>query len=282
MRSKMTLIEHASGKIDELKRAGMVIQLPPVASAVRESAARAMNEPRFQAHASESPDANPPMPPAAAATPHVDVTNRTKDVLVAIGSMGLGALMMYAYLGSQRDGREAPDLAKAVLPVSAPAAAATATASAISPLSASIAVPTASNSAAPAPAAPASAIVDLRAEAESLVRQWAQAWSQRDVDRYLGFYGAHFAPPDNLSRDAWEDRRRQRILGKQKIFVAIDDLRVEMMDGNRAIARFAQTYEADQYRESRATKVLLLAREDNAWRITGEIIPRGAGVQKRQ
>jgi hypothetical protein len=110
-----------------------------------------------------------------------------------------------------------------------------------------------------------------RAAVESTVRDWAAAWSDRDVERYLTFYATQFVPAKGMSRNAWEAERRRRILGKTRIAVVVDDLTVQTLDDQRAKVTFAQSYEADEYRESRVPKTLDLVREGGSWRIALEV-----------
>lgn len=259
----MSLIENAAGTLDRQWPREKLIHVPKLSLAVRESAARAMNEPRFQSAGGSKINtqfAIPLVPVSPSAAP------RWKTPLVALCSVCIGALLMYAWVGGEKlEGAktiEAKSAAVGAQPIATNSG--TDVSSATAPFAAAVMAPS-----------------DTRADAALVVGQWATAWSQRDVERYLGLYAQEFAPPDNLTRDAWQQKRRERILGKQRIVVAIDDLSVEMLEGNRAIARFAQTYEADKYRELRAPKTLILALEDNAWRIAAEINSRDATAQKR-
>ena len=111
------------------------------------------------------------------------------------------------------------------------------------------------------------------AEARTLVRQWARAWSDRDVERYLGFYADNFTPDKGVARGAWESGRRKRLQSPLPISVAVRDLRIEAAGGDRAIARFAQDYAAGGYRESGTPKILLLTRHTDGWRIVAELAP---------
>jgi adhesin transport system outer membrane protein len=76
----------------------------------------------------------------------------------------------------------------------------------------------------PAPA-PAVAAAAPNAELQQRLRDWAAAWSAKDVDQYLGFYAADFKPAKG-SRGAWEQQRR-RLVGKPgPIAVAVDSVDV--------------------------------------------------------
>src|SRR4051812_9343412 len=58
---------------------------------------------------------------------------------------------------------------------------------------------------APKPAA------DSPAEVLKAVRGWAQAWSKKDADAYLGYYAKDFKTPAGEARADWEKTRRERI-----------------------------------------------------------------------
>ena len=109
------------------------------------------------------------------------------------------------------------------------------------------------------------------ADARAMVEQWAQAWSDRDVDRYLAFYAGEFTPDQGVSRSSWESMRRKRLTASRAIVVTIRDLRIEPAGEGRVIARFAQDYVADAYRESGTPKMLVLARQSAGWRIVAEL-----------
>lgn len=117
----------------------------------------------------------------------------------------------------------------------------------------------------PTPKAPATTGDPLEA-----VRGWAQAWSRKDVEAYLGFYDKAFQTPGGESRGDWEKLRRQRVLGPKTISVGIDQPRVSREGETRASVTFRQDYRSDRY-SSRGTKTLLLGKsEDGRWRILQE------------
>ncbi|HEY9210027.1 MAG TPA: tetratricopeptide repeat protein [Methylotenera sp.] len=101
------------------------------------------------------------------------------------------------------------------------------------------------------------------------INDWAQAWSNKNVDNYLAYYGASFKPTKGMSRQAWEQQRKQRISKPSKISVEISDLKVES-DGNSATAKFKQTYRADSKPIS-TNKTLLMKRDGDDWYIIEEI-----------
>ncbi|MCB1929877.1 MAG: ankyrin repeat domain-containing protein [Rhodocyclaceae bacterium] len=106
----------------------------------------------------------------------------------------------------------------------------------------------------------------------ALVAAWAGAWSARNVDTYLSFYGTDFAPDGGISRAQWEAQRRQQIGGVEQITVIVDKLEFEL-DGNRAVAHFIQTFRTPNYREE-GPKTLVLARDGEHWSIVAEHVGR--------
>ena len=115
-------------------------------------------------------------------------------------------------------------------------------------------------------------------QSEATIGEWARAWSARDAGRYLAFYSAGFLPDHGISRAAWENQRRQRLQAPRSITVAIRDLRLEPVSENRVIARFAQDYAADRYRETGTLKIMLLVREATGWRIAAETVDAAPGA----
>ncbi|MGE4240809.1 L,D-transpeptidase Cds6 family protein [Ramlibacter sp.] len=103
---------------------------------------------------------------------------------------------------------------------------------------------------------------------EDALAQWASAWSLRDMEGYFSSYSADFRPAGLASRKAWEEQRRQRILGKSRIAVNVSDVSVEL-NGATAIVKFRQNYAADGLVLT-DLKTLEMARDGQRWRITRE------------
>ena len=134
------------------------------------------------------------------------------------------------------------------------------------------AVTAAPAAAAPAPA-PASKPVDTAAanqEVEAMIKEWAAAWSSKDVKGYLGAYGKEFNPPGAQSRGVWEADRRTKITSKSKIDVKIQNLAVSV-NGDKATARFRQDYRAGALAVS-SRKTLELAKKGERWHIVKETV----------
>lgn len=105
-------------------------------------------------------------------------------------------------------------------------------------------------------------------EVANAVRDWATAWSNKDFEAYLKSYSRDFIVPGKRSRQAWAQERSDRILGKSKINVEIDDLNIKV-NNNQAIARFLQHYKADGL-DIRSRKVLTLVFSEQGWLILRE------------
>jgi tetratricopeptide (TPR) repeat protein len=120
---------------------------------------------------------------------------------------------------------------------------------------------------APAPATPVAAGNSTK-DAEAAVRAWASAWSAKDVKGYLASYGKEFVPPGSMSRSAWEEERKQRIVGKSKISVGLENLSV-VVSANKATAKFRQDYKAGELAVS-SRKTLELVKNGDRWHIVKE------------
>ena len=164
--------------------------------------------------------------------------------------------------------------ATATLPAATPAAPAVVAAApapvvqAAKPAPTTPAAPVAAASAAKPPATAPAASTDASKDAEAAVRAWAAAWAKKDMAGYLGSYGKEFNPPGNLSRPAWEEERRARIVGKSSISVVVDNL-VISVNGDKAVAKFRQSYKADALAVS-SRKTLDLVKMGDRWVIVRE------------
>ncbi|MFY9315694.1 MAG: tetratricopeptide repeat protein [Burkholderiales bacterium] len=118
----------------------------------------------------------------------------------------------------------------------------------------------------PAEKAPAAGSVD----AIETVRAWAKAWSARDVEAYLAFYGKDFKTPGGEPRAAWEQTRRQRISAPKTIAVTVESPKVSVAADGQASVTFRQSYRSDVLKATSTTKTLVLARSDGRWLIQQE------------
>jgi tetratricopeptide (TPR) repeat protein len=168
----------------------------------------------------------------------------------------------------------APSAPTAAAPASAPAPAATKPA-AVAPAVAVTPAPVVAAVAAPKPEPKKDDAQQKQAKADSTdirnaVAAWAKAWSQKDMNRYLGAYASSFTPPDKMSRAKWESDRRTRIVSKKTISVGVNNFKVEAT-GNKATARFQQIYESDNFKGN-SHKTLELVKQGDHWLITRETV----------
>ena len=105
-------------------------------------------------------------------------------------------------------------------------------------------------------------------EVEAAVRAWADAWTGKDMNGYLSSYGQNFEPPGKQARQAWEEVRRARIVGKSRIRVKLSSFAVSVQ-GSKATAKFKQDYSGDALNIS-SRKTLELAKAGERWVIVKE------------
>ncbi len=132
--------------------------------------------------------------------------------------------------------------------------------------------PTVAVAAAQTPAA-AAAKIDPETAILDSVKAWAQAWSKRDVDAYLSFYAADFKAPKGESRADWEQQRRARVGGPEKISVTLRDFKVVQRDAQHAAVSFHQSYRSDRF-QGRTRKTLEMVRVGDDWRILEEVVSK--------
>ncbi|MDX1375732.1 MAG: nuclear transport factor 2 family protein, partial [Burkholderiales bacterium] len=121
----------------------------------------------------------------------------------------------------------------------------------------------------PAPAKPA----PTRAESSPLptVMAWAQAWSAKDIDGYLGFYAAEFKTPGGMPREDWEKTRHARVTGPSSITVTIRNPKVVRRDDKHVAVIFEQKYRSDRF-QGHTRKTLEMVRVGDDWRILEEVV----------
>jgi Tetratricopeptide repeat len=150
----------------------------------------------------------------------------------------------------------------------AAASATPAPASATSPAPA----PAASAVVAAPPAAAASSAIAARPNDEvravtAAVRDWASAWSRKDMNAYIGAYVNGYKGSDS-SASAWQSNRRERILGKRRINVEVSAIKVDITKDVAQVS-FRQAYAADLLRVS-SQKSLELEHHNGKWLIRRE------------
>lgn len=106
-------------------------------------------------------------------------------------------------------------------------------------------------------------------EAVVFLNRWAQAWSDQDVDAYLGFYDRDFIPPGGRQRDQWEGQRRDRISRPKWIEVSLADAEQTDRGEGRVRIDVIQIYTSDVYSD-KARKRFDLQLSEGRWSILRE------------
>lgn len=101
------------------------------------------------------------------------------------------------------------------------------------------------------------------------VESWAKAWSTKDVNAYLSFYGPQFQPGESMSRRTWEETRRTRINKPGEISVQVRDVEVVFEGDSAATVRFVQAYRSSNL-SSTNRKSLRFVRNGQQWQIQQE------------
>ena len=105
---------------------------------------------------------------------------------------------------------------------------------------------------------------------EEAVQNWAEAWSNKDLKGYFASYGKDFEPQGGAKRSTWEDERQARIMGKSKISVRLEGLKISV-NGAKAIVKFRQDYKADGLTVS-SRKTLEMVKHGDRWHIIRETV----------
>lgn len=96
---------------------------------------------------------------------------------------------------------------------------------------------------------------------------WKEAWQEKDLETYLGFYSGQFDSAPR-TRQAWE-RSRKRALGREgTIQVQVGEMEV-MPVGDRVEMRFIQKFQSSTFQDV-GLKTLVWAYENGQWKILSE------------
>lgn len=158
-------------------------------------------------------------------------------------------------------------LAISPAPTPAPAVAAIKPAAAVVATTAQAAAPVAApKAAAEAPGKPPSTDAAQVAVAQRMAA-WQDAWRNKQVDSYLGYYASSFVP-DKLKRGAWEQDRRTKLSKPGAIEVKMGPPTYEIKDGVVKVS-FNQEYSSFNYKDT-TRKTMVWVQEAGAWRIQRE------------
>jgi tetratricopeptide (TPR) repeat protein len=134
---------------------------------------------------------------------------------------------------------------------------------------AAAATTTAVEKAKPEPKSARVAAANASDEVLKAVTGWAQAWSKKDADAYLGYYAKDFKTPGGEARAEWEKTRRSRITAPKSISVGLESPKVTMNGADRASVTFRQNYKSDVLK-SNSRKTLVMMKADGGWKILEE------------
>jgi Tfp pilus assembly protein PilF/ketosteroid isomerase-like protein len=136
------------------------------------------------------------------------------------------------------------------------------------PAASAPAKPTVAAAPAASGAASARAADNPVAEVDAAVKAWVAAWSKRDLDAYFAAYVPQYEGQAN-SRRAWEQERRDRIATRKFIKVEVSELRISV-NGDKAEARFKQSYESDALSVNSRKTLHLVRGSSGTWLIRRE------------
>jgi tetratricopeptide (TPR) repeat protein len=120
----------------------------------------------------------------------------------------------------------------------------------------------------PVPSADSKPAAGGKQDVEKAIRDWAAAWSKKDIKAYFASYARDFQTPGGEPRSAWEEERARRINKPEPIQVGIENIQVTM-DGDRATVKFRQHYKSGKLKTA-ATKAMVMVRRDGRWLIQQE------------
>jgi hypothetical protein len=104
---------------------------------------------------------------------------------------------------------------------------------------------------------------------ESTLLEWAKAWSEQDVDKYLSYYANSFSPQRNISRKQWEHQREMRLGSPLWIKVEVNKVKTIYIDQANARVSFSQNFSSNTF-DDFDEKLIVMILEDNNWKILSE------------
>ena len=111
---------------------------------------------------------------------------------------------------------------------------------------------------------------EQRQQAIARVKSWAQAWSDQNVDGYIGHYTQSYAPSTVASRQEWVEQRRVRLTNKKFIKVEVSNFTVSDL-GPRYSVTFRQHYKSDVIDDVIFKNLTFDKNEDDTW-VNGKIV----------
>ena len=100
------------------------------------------------------------------------------------------------------------------------------------------------------------------------VKGWAKAWSNKNFERYSGFYSLQYRAKFK-NHSAWLEHRHQRIDRPGSISVEVSNIQISWEGENQAMLDFRQRFDSPRYTD-RVVKRLVFSRLGAQWKITEE------------
>jgi hypothetical protein len=113
-----------------------------------------------------------------------------------------------------------------------------------------------------------SAALNTTDPALQALQTWVQAWTSKDMTTYFAAYVAQYRG-DKKSPAAWQEFRKQNIIGKKKIAVELADVKAVALSPERVQISFLQNYVGDAYKD-KARKTVVLVKQQGSWLIEKE------------
>lgn len=104
-------------------------------------------------------------------------------------------------------------------------------------------------------------------EVKKALLSWANAWSNRDADKYIKAYRKGYAPIGKTTKD-WAAGRRWNFKTKKYIKVTLSNIKITSND-KKFRAKFKQSYESNTYKDV-VKKELVFTKEAGRWKISAE------------
>ena len=122
----------------------------------------------------------------------------------------------------------------------------------------------------PAPIKAVEPVTKAQSAAISVQRlqDWAAAWMAKDVERYMSFYSADFAPA-RTDKGKWIAERRRLVTKAGPIEVRLDGIQTRALSDTRVETTFDQVYTSKDFKDS-MRKTLVWDRVGTEWKIVGE------------
>ena len=120
---------------------------------------------------------------------------------------------------------------------------------------------------------PRTAASPLTREVTAFLNGWADAWSRREADAWLGFYADEYAPAGYEDAASWREAQRSRFEIPASTRIDANSVEVEPMPDGSVRARFVQYFgEAPDQRSVSKELMLVPARSAARWIVIQERI----------